>query len=228
MFNRIASYEFEQIFLIGLFVNISFFLLSVGLYWLAELFFTSKDLQIKKQKICHKDIALVLVVILCNSLLFKLGFYLWQNSWIQISDQGSIFTCIVDLVLLLLAMDFLMYITHRLAHVEPFYKLVHKTHHSHHSVNMLSLFVLHPLEAIGFGLLIILVLMSFSVQEYALIAYGIINVIWGTIGHLNKAMLDSKWIALSDFHNLHHLKQQANYGFYTTFWDKLAKTYLTK
>jgi sterol desaturase/sphingolipid hydroxylase (fatty acid hydroxylase superfamily) len=56
-----------------------------------------------------------------------------------------------------------------------------------------------------------------------------LNLIWGTIGHLNReffpASFDHLFIGTTRFHNQHHLDESKNFGFYTSIWDRVFGTY---
>jgi sterol desaturase/sphingolipid hydroxylase (fatty acid hydroxylase superfamily) len=106
--------------------------------------------------------------------------------------------------------------------------MLHGKHHEHVSTNFLSLFVLHPFETIGFGLMMIVLLMGYNFSLTAIVTYLTINLIWGTIGHLNRIFsdkFDRLGIGTTRFHNLHHLDERKNFGFYTSIWDRLFGTY---
>ncbi|MBZ0188133.1 MAG: sterol desaturase family protein [Candidatus Obscuribacterales bacterium] len=71
------------------------------------------------------------------------GWLMWRQGIIVIKPDIGL-SCIVDVGALVLLMDFLMYVTHR---------IVHKTHHKFELTRPLSLFVISPLEVFGFGFL---------------------------------------------------------------------------
>jgi sterol desaturase/sphingolipid hydroxylase (fatty acid hydroxylase superfamily) len=70
----------------------------------------------------------------------------------------------LEVVALLLLMDLLMYFFHYAAHFPFIYKLLHGKHHEHVSTNYLSLFVLHPFETLGFGLMMLVLLIAYDFQ----------------------------------------------------------------
>jgi sterol desaturase/sphingolipid hydroxylase (fatty acid hydroxylase superfamily) len=133
---------------------------------------------------------------------------------------------------MLLAMDCGMYCTHRLAHLPPLYRLFHTFHHRHETTYPLSLFVLHPLEVLGFGLLMLVFLLVYPMSGPGLVAYLVLNVLWGTLGHSGvepfpSATQKSPGLSLlgtSTFHAEHHEAPGFNYGFYTLIWDRLFGT----
>ncbi|MEK6449825.1 MULTISPECIES: sterol desaturase family protein [unclassified Myroides] len=236
MLQALSHLSWLQLLLLSLAINIVLFASSVGLYTLVKKFSTQELIQEKEQKLSKGDLQLALLVLVCNSAVFLLGEYLWERGFIIVSEKESIFTILLQIGVLVGGMDFLMYVFHRIAHLPGLYSLVHGKHHEHSSVNILSLFVLHPVEAIGFGMLFIVLLLLYPFNVWAITAYLTINLIWGTIGHLNQEVLKEtrlkKWISkvlcLSVFHNRHHQYPDCNYGFYTLFWDKIFKTYRTE
>lgn len=233
MLEILAQLSLLNLIVLSLLINIVLFFCSMALYTVVSKFSKQALIQENYQSITKSDIGLSLIVLVCNSAVFVLGETLWEIDIIKVEAAGSFSTVLFQVIVLILAMDFLMYVFHRIAHLPILYTWVHGKHHEHTSVNSLSLFVLHPIEAIGFGLLFIVVLMLYSFNVWAITVYLIVNLIWGTIGHLNQGIFKEngvkKWISkvfcLSLFHNRHHQYPNCNYGFYTLFWDKLFNTY---
>ncbi|MEC4116237.1 sterol desaturase family protein [Myroides phaeus] len=236
MLQTLSHLSWFQLLLLSLAINIVLFASSVGLYALVKMFSTQELIQEQEQKFSKGDLQLAILVLVCNSAVFLLGEYLWERGFIIVSEKESVFTILLQIGVLVGGMDFLMYVFHRIAHLPGLYGLVHGKHHEHSSVNFLSLFVLHPVEAIGFGMLFIVLLLIYPFNVWAITAYLTINLIWGTIGHLNQEILKEtrfkQWIStvlcLSVFHNRHHQYPDCNYGFYTLLWDKVCKTYRTE
>lgn len=132
-------------------------------------------------------------------------------------------------LLSLIAILVVMYIFHCLVHHPFIYKILHRKHHEHKSTNFLSLFVLHPFETLGFGLMMISVFMLYDFSIFSITIYLFINLIWGTIGHLNREFfpkwMEQLFLGTTKFHNQHHLNEQRNFGFYTSIWDRIFGTY---
>ncbi|MCT2409278.1 sterol desaturase family protein [Chryseobacterium antibioticum] len=158
-----------------------------------------------------------------------LGVFLWKNHWIILDQNPSVLSILFETVALILLMDLLMYFFHYAAHLPFVYKVLHGRHHEHVSTNFLSLFVLHPFETIGFGLMILALLMGYDFSIISISLYLLINLIWGTIGHLNReffpASFDQFFVGTTKFHNKHHLDESKNFGFYTSIWDRLFGSY---
>lgn len=186
------------------------------------------------QPIVSSDVVAVGSTLLCNVIVFVFGAFLWREGYLAVNFDGlSIGGVIFQLLVLILVVDFWMYVFHKIAHSKLLYQFVHGKHHEHIGVNALSLFVLSPLEAIGFGLMLMAILLFYPFHYLSVGLYFVINVLWGTIGHFNRVgKISSKgwntWLGTASFHNMHHIEPQKNFGFYTTLWDRLFRTHQTK
>ncbi|WP_099769135.1 sterol desaturase family protein [Chryseobacterium sp. 52] len=202
---------------------------SIGLYQFIEKTCRKEQLQEQSHPVTRSDFSLCLLTIFCNSLVMLLGVFLWKANWIILDQNPSTGSAVLETIALILLMDLLMYFFHYAAHLPFVYKILHGKHHEHISTNFLSLFVLHPFETIGFGFMILALLMSYDFSVMSITFYLLINLIWGTIGHLNReffpASFDNFFIGTTRFHNQHHLYENKNFGFYTSIWDRLFGTY---
>ncbi|WP_413511389.1 sterol desaturase family protein [Myroides odoratus] len=211
-------------------LNLLLILGSILFYLLWHALKKSKTAVNAYQPIVPSDGWAVLTTLICNIVVFVLGAFLWKEGYLNVDfTEKSIRDVLGQVIVLILIIDFLMYCFHKLAHVKPFYSLIHQKHHQHIGVNALSLFVLSPLEAVGFGIMLLVVLFLYPFHYIAVGLYVIINVIWGTIGHFNKVRSVSTkgwmtWLGTASFHNTHHVRPDSNFGFYTTCWDRLFKT----
>jgi lathosterol oxidase len=169
--------------------------------------------------------------VLLNAMVGMAGWYLWRRDLIQLRPNSWL-RCGVDLLVMLIAMDFGMYVLHRLVHHRWLYPWFHRFHHRHEATNPLSLFVLHPLEVAGFGALMIGFLMVWPMSEAGLCLYLVVNILTGTLGHSGVEPFPARaaqlplirWIGTSTFHAEHHEHRVFNFGFYTLLWDRLFGT----
>lgn len=179
-----------------------------------------------------KKTGISLVTVTINTAITYVGYLLWQNGWIVITS-GHTAHIILDFLVLFLGMDFLMYIFHLFIHRTFLYRAIHGLHHESENPVPLDLFVLHPLETIGFGLMWLSLLMVYPATFYAVVLYLTVNVIFGLAGHLGTEPLPEririwplvKYIGTSSFHHGHHLDIRCNFGFYTNIWDRLFGTW---
>lgn len=218
--------------LVSIGVNVLLYVMSVVTYYALEKLSSHTTIQHARQAITLPDFFTSLQVLCCNAVVFLIGVLLWKHTIIVLRQEGNTVYCIAEVVILIIALDFLMYVFHRIAHLPLFYKLLHGKHHEHHATNAISLFVMHPFEAFSFGMLMIFVITVYPFSATAISVYIFINLLWGTIGHLSKEilppgwsrMIKKTWLGTTLFHNLHHQDPDHNFGFYTTTWDRLFGT----
>ncbi|UYW01435.1 sterol desaturase family protein [Flavobacterium agricola] len=227
---KIVDQSYADQFLFAIFLNICFIVISISFYLLWHKL-TSKTVKVNNyQKIVTSDLILTCSTLLCNALIFVLVALLYNEKILFINFKAtSVINIFIEVVLLILLIDFLMYFFHRIAHNKLLFKLIHKSHHKHIGVNELSLFVLSPLESFGFGLLLMIPLVFYPFNYLSIVIYLLINLIWGTIGHFSKdykypPKFVIKYIGTARFHNQHHIDCNVNFGFYTTIWDKVFNT----
>lgn len=170
-----------------------------------------------------------------NALVTWVGWELWRNGWIRF-EHRSIGLSILDCLALVLIMDAAMYLLHRAAHHPLVYPLLHAPHHRYRAVRPLTLFVLHPMEVLGFGGLWLLVLVVWPASWLGMSAYLVLNVVFGTVGHTGVEPLPPVFartrgldlLSGGAFHADHHRDEHGNFGFYTSIWDRLFRTGLPK
>lgn len=209
--------------------NVALYLFSIGLYMFIDRTCTKQKIQTEDFPITIPDIYQSLLTVVLNAVVMLVAVYFWKMNWVTLNESKTILELIIEIICITIAMDFLMYVFHYLAHLPFVYRLLHHRHHEHVSTNYLSLFVLHPFETLGFGLMMILVFSGYDFSIISISAYLFINLIWGTIGHLNREFFP-KWtdligIGTTRFHNQHHLYENHNFGFYTSLWDHLFRTF---
>lgn len=186
------------------------------------------------QPLMFSDYLAALSTLICNVLVFVFGTFLWKEGYLIVDfNTIKISKMMLQLIVLILAIDFWMYVFHKFAHSKWLYPFIHQQHHAHVGVNALSLFVLSPFEAVGFGLMLIAILKSYPFHYSSVGLYFLINVIWGTVGHFNRVGCVvytgwKSWLGTASFHNTHHLEPNVNFGFYTTVWDRLFHTHRKK
>ncbi len=205
------------------------FLLAVAL---GNLLATRKGPRIAPQApaVTAVERRLALSTVALNALVTWAGWHLWKLGWIRVRSAG-IGESILDAALLLVAMDLAMYVLHRAAHLPWFYQAVHGLHHRYESPRPLTLFVMHPLEGLGFGGLWLALITLHAPTWGGMAIYLSLNVLFGVVGHLGVEPLAlpkvlESWVGTAHFHGRHHLDPVGNYGFYTRVWDRLLGSHL--
>ncbi|MBN8219483.1 MAG: sterol desaturase family protein [Spirochaetes bacterium] len=167
-----------------------------------------------------------------NSAITSGGWLLWKAGVIRLNTQAAWWQILRDTAVLVLAMDLALYILHRIAHIPLFYKIAHYKHHEYKEVTVLTLFVMSPLEALGFGTLWVFTLCFFSFSIEAVALFLNMNLYFGITAHAGTAIYPERLrrfvsalgFTYPDFHRLHHENERVNMGFYTRIWDVLLKT----
>jgi sterol desaturase/sphingolipid hydroxylase (fatty acid hydroxylase superfamily) len=178
-----------------------------------------------------QEMGFAAVCVLFNAIITLAGWWLWTHDYITIRrDIG--WRAWSDVLVLLLSMDFAMYWFHRAAHIRWLYPLVHVTHHRYDKPRPLNLFVLNPIEVMGFGGLWLIVLCVFNSSWLGICIYLALNLLFGIVGHAGVEPFPRRWLKLpllrfvgtSTFHAEHHQQAGTNFGFYTTLWDRIFGT----
>ena len=180
------------------------------------------------------EMLLAATCVFLNAAFAVIGLILWREGVIEIRPYGEYgaLTILFDSAVLFVAMDLLMYMFHRAAHQPLFYPLAHRTHHQYESPRPMSLFVLNPLEVIGFGTLWLVVVALYSSSIEGILVYLTLNLIFGMVGHLGVEPAPASWVrtpvlryfSTSTFHAEHHGTRHYNYGFYLIVWGRLFGT----
>ncbi len=231
MLQQLRSAGFAEAAGFFLVANIAIFAGSVLLCRALGVFFSKKRIFDRWEPVEKLELLAAFTAIALNSGISMAGWMLWTHDLITLTQAGwikSIFDCIA----MVLAMDLGMYVFHRIAHFPVFYRWMHSFHHRHEATNPISLFVLHPVEVIGFGMLMILFLVIHPMSIAGLVAYLVLNVLFGTLGHCGVEPFPSlfsrapllRLVGTSTFHAGHHEHRKYNFGFYTLIWDKMFGT----
>jgi Delta7-sterol 5-desaturase len=207
-------------------------LITLGILFIGEWMRRRQDKNTPFFHYSSYDWLFCLVTNVLNTVITFAGFWLWERGFIKITF-GRDYHIVLDFFVMFLAMDLLMYLFHFGIHKTFLYKTMHSLHHQSIDPQPIDLFVLHPVETLGFGFLWLFVLMILPLNALAIIAYLIINVIFGMVGHLGFEPLPGsftgnkigRYLGTSTFHHDHHKHVQYNYGFYTNIWDKLFGTF---
>jgi lathosterol oxidase len=221
----------EQAALWTLAENLILFALTLAIGHLLVAVYKNRPVSEPPDPLSKTEIALAASCIFLNALVTWVGVILWRAGIIQLRyDEGL--AALVDAVVLFFAMDFAMYVFHRVAHHPLLYPIIHRTHHRFENPRPLTLFVLNPFEVLGFGGLWLVVLSIYHSSVLGIVIYLTLNLAFGLMGHLGVEPMPNLWvktplvryISTSTFHAEHHQDRYHNYGFYTLIWDRLFGT----
>ena len=213
--------------------NLLVLLLALGFgYLLQAAFGRRRALGPVHVPISGPEFWLAACTLLLNTGITFAGFWLWRRGFISIGEglSGHI---VLDFVVLFIGMDLLMYIFHYAIHHSPLYRWVHAQHHAYTEPQPIDLFVLHPVETLGFGGLWLILMAVYPANFLAIVAYLTVNVLFGVLGHSGVEPFPAawerrpllRWLGSSGFHFEHHQDDRHNFGFYTSIWDRLFGTF---
>ena len=214
-----------------LLLNIALFFVSIAMGQVLVWLFHDRPVSAAPDPVQWQEWALATLCVLLNAAVAVAGWMLWQRRWITVRPSTPL-RSLLDVAVLFVAMDLLMYLFHRVAHVRWLFPLVHATHHQYDRPRPLNLFVLNPFEVLGFGALWLGVLLLYPATWAGILIYLTINLAFGTLGHLGVEPFPRaiahwpvlKHLGSSTFHANHHGDRDVNFGFYTDVWDRLFKT----
>lgn len=218
--------DFSAVVQIAFLGNFLLFFLSIIFYAVAHYLYNSKQELVERHPILKADIGNAILNISLNAVVAIAGIYMLRIGWIKIVDlDWKVFP--IKFLGVLFLVDFLMFILHWLVHKSILYRYFHYRHHTFERTNALSLFVMHPLENVMFGAILIITFMLIPCDIFTVGFYLGFNLLWGILGHIGFNLLEFKnrWITNGLFHMNHHHDIHVNFGFYTSIWDRLFKTH---
>lgn len=215
-----------------LLVNVGMFLLSLLAGEVLVRRFTDRRVTAPPEPLEAMEVLWSATCVALNGGVAFAGWLLLKAGVITIVREAPPWRVALDVLVLLAAMDFLMYVFHRLAHVKWIYPVVHSTHHRYDKPRPLNLFVLNPFEVLGFGALWLALISLYPCTWAGMLIYLALNLAFGTLGHLGVEPFPAsmkRWPLLrnlgsSTFHAGHHQDGRHNFGFYTDVWDRLFNT----
>jgi sterol desaturase/sphingolipid hydroxylase (fatty acid hydroxylase superfamily) len=179
----------------------------------------------------REEVAATVSCVVLNTMVTLAGLGLWRMGIIRFRTDVGVWAWL-DALALLMIMDLAMYVLHRLGHHPWLFPLLHRMHHTYDRPRPLTLFVLNPAENLSYGVLWLAVVSVYPASWLGMSVYLVLNLAFGTVGHLGVEPLPDAWARLpvlrylgtSSFHAQHHQDLGHNFGFYTLIWDRLFGT----
>jgi sterol desaturase/sphingolipid hydroxylase (fatty acid hydroxylase superfamily) len=231
LINWLQTASYFEAFLVFLVENLVILTLvvTVGNWLIARN--QQRRVALKPVSLSTDEIASAAANVLLNTLVTFAGLLFWRRGIIHFRSDVGIFA-LLDVLVLTLGMDFLMYLLHRIAHIRALFPLLHEFHHRFDRPRPLTLFALNPVENLAFGGLWLVSISLYNASWLGMSIYLCLNVVFGGVGHLGVEALPGKWsrlpvmryVAGGSFHAQHHQDIKHNYGFYTLIWDRLFGT----
>lgn len=177
-------------------------------------------------------IAVVTLTISANVLGYATQFLTARGIIAFNTNPASWWIVVLEYVAYFVAFDTWFYWLHRWMHREPVYSWVHKMHHWSTSPNLLTTLSVNPLESIINGGFVPLFLSVVSIHPQTMVLITPTSVLMGLYVHSGYEFFPrwwnqswaTKWFITATFHDQHHKYFTANFGGYTTVWDRICGT----
>lgn len=151
--------------------------------------------------------------------------WLWTQGRIDLATPTV--RILAEVVFLTIAVDAAMYVLHRASHRGVLFRWVHRIHHTDdRPPSALTLFVMHPVEAAGFSVVMVGLMLIWPVSVPAIGMFFGLNLVVGTVAHV-PLIAPGRWKDLlggSQLHQAHHEDGSTNFGFFTQIWDRAFRT----
>ncbi len=226
MLSWLDSLPFWQVGLMALFQNVG---TMVGASWGLQ---RLRDLNVfevtGQRRASQGEWLLAVVTATVNTAVTLAGFWFWQKGWVSFRSVPW-WSDVLYAVGLTVFMDLMMFAGHYVGHLGQPFRLVHGLHHRFALPVVVDLFVMHPIESIGFGSLWLVAALVVDLPIAGILLFAAVNYVFGLAGHLGTEIVPDRirgWVVFDvvntpSFHALHHQNPETNLGFYTVVWDRL-------
>jgi Delta7-sterol 5-desaturase len=173
----------------------------------------------------------VLVFGAINGVLFALGVLPHTMLYLDIAQYGWTWFAL-SIVAALFLHDTYFYWTHRLLHLRPVFRAVHRVHHLSTNPTPWTAYAFHPSESVVQAGAVVLIIFTMPIHPLAIIVFQVISTAINVYGHSGYELYPAewprhwlgRWINTSVAHNTHHAIARHNYGLYFLFWDRWMGT----
>ncbi len=197
------------IFINYLIFNLTFYIIN-GLLFIIDYFnlFTQYKIQTKQHTEIINMYAKTIGCVLRNTLIYTIPIiYLFSIYEINNTIEFSITKFALDLIICRILLEILFYTVHRILHINPLYKYIHKKHHEIHApIGISSIYM--TVSELYIGNIIPLYLPLLIVN-----AHPVTVKLWMVFTTINTILFaHSGFKFLASAHDYHHLNHNKNYG----------------
>ena len=145
----------------------------------------------------------------------------WTPGQMALDQMPGIVTLLFQLVLAYAVTDCLFYWGHRLLHVGPFYRYIHKQHHKFYVSIGFAAEYAHPIELLFSNVVPVCAAPILFKYHYFTFCLWLMIAMMGTVsGHSG---ITSPFAKEDGFHDFHHSHNVGNFGS-MPYWDRLCGT----
>lgn len=217
------------------------FTMTIGLYLLVYVLFKKKvfnrriQWQVDAQReIIRHDIKWTIINVLFVSVIPIAVLFLVNQKIVMPLEDGpvSAWIIVVQFVVFFFLFDAIYYPLHRLLHREPFYSLIHCYHHQANRPTFFTSYAFSPIEGLLMASMSWIAAYGLGFHLYSLIAIQLFQFLMNLSVHSGHEYFPrwwyekwySRWFISPIFHDQHHKAYTANYGAFTTIWDRVYKS----
>lgn len=141
----------------------------------------------------------------------------------------------LSVILMIIILDFAIYLQHVMFHAVPFLWRFHRMHHADLDLDVTSGSRFHPVEIILSMLIKLMLVVALGAPAVAVLLFEVLLNATSMFNHSNLRLplgFDSllrKILVTPDMHRVHHSVEpsetNANFGFNLSIWDKIMGTY---
>jgi len=173
----------------------------------------------------------MIIFALVALLIFKLHWNGYALIYLDINKYGIPYF-IFSTFLFMIIHDLYFYISHRMMHHKKIYPIVHQVHHISLNPTPWAAFSFHPIEAFIQIIWIPIIILFIPFHFSSIATWALYMMLFNIIGHLGYEFFPKKFLGsrlgkiffTSTFHNIHHSKNNCNYGLYFIIWDQFFGT----
>jgi Delta7-sterol 5-desaturase len=159
-----------------------------------------------------------------------LTFEAWCKGFVAINFGASWLKIGAEVAMLVIWNEVHFYTMHRSLHTPWLFRKVHRIHHESAVPTPFSTYSFHWIESMLLGSVMLLPMFIYRFSAPALLALPIISILLNTIGHSNYNLFANhpRMRSASVEHTAHHIRVNGNFGFYLPFFDRWARTALSR
>lgn len=138
--------------------------------------------------------------------------------------ETTLLNTLLGLLILTFWNEIHFYLIHRLMHLRPMMKLVHRVHHKSVVPSVFSVYSFHPVEAALLSSVLLVIAPFYDFSPAALMLFPTVSILINFCGHSNYRLVlkhRPRWLLFATKHNDHHGKAGEKFGFMTNFMDDL-------
>ena len=219
----IFYWNLESIFYAVLFFTIFF----LGIYFIIK---KSKKIIPDKKNNTNYEIKYTTSSFLIFFCIVYFYFTLFEKWILSFNFDFNVWSFLFWIIFVILH-DVYFYIIHIFLHTRFMMKYVHIVHHKSNPSNVWSSYSFHPIEAIFYAG-VSLIIFVFDINIYALLFAVFYNDFFTILGHCWYELFDKKskksyfykHCATTTYHDVHHSHNNGNIGLYFTYLDRFFKT----